>query len=287
MGRSRYGSLHSVTSCVTDINIQLQADNTYTACDPIFLSYHANMDRLAGIFMDAHPESQYTSSYPLQPFVNSGTEVSYDDPRRWRYTTIGDMAKDTRCLGYMYGAPVCADGFTPLSAMERGAVTPEPNGGRAIRLPNVKNGPNSVKGFAKTSEVPHNSKAHDKQPYVVFKDVGCTTSSYRIEIFAAAAQSLVACAKKNPDFVGEITRLGMGPGVERLGPPKNVRRRCRKPMATRVLPATRIRGQLEREATVQIVVIDLKTGKEVDKADYEKMPGFVPHIVWLPAAGPA
>ncbi|KAJ3940603.1 uncharacterized protein N0V96_009608 [Colletotrichum fioriniae] len=44
------------------------ADNTYTAFDPIFLSYHANMDRLAGVFMDANPENQFTSRFPLQPY---------------------------------------------------------------------------------------------------------------------------------------------------------------------------------------------------------------------------
>ncbi|KAK1484154.1 hypothetical protein CTAM01_13067 [Colletotrichum tamarilloi] len=79
------------------------ADNTYTAFDPIFLSYHANMDRLAGVFMDANPENQFTSRFPLQPFINNGTSVNYDDTRRWHYTTIGDMAKDTRALGYIAG----------------------------------------------------------------------------------------------------------------------------------------------------------------------------------------
>ncbi|KAF9880612.1 hypothetical protein CkaCkLH20_01654 [Colletotrichum karsti] len=263
------------------------ADNTYTACDPIFLSYHANMDRLAGMFIDAHPESQYTSGYPLQPFVNNGTDVSYDDPRRWKYTTIGDMAKDTRCLGYMYGAPVCADTFTPASAMERGVFTATANGGRAITLPAAvlkQEGRNSVNGHAKPNGATHKTDSEDgKQPYVVFADVGCTTASYRIDVFAAGAPSLVACAEENPDFIGEITRLGMGPGVERMGPPSDGgRRRCRKPTATRVLSAARVKTRFGERAAVQIVVTDLETGEEVCQSDYEKMPGFVPRVVWLP-----
>ncbi|KAF7539840.1 hypothetical protein G7Z17_g12337 [Cylindrodendrum hubeiense] len=107
------------------------ADNTYTAFDPIFLSYHANMDRLAGIFMEAHPNSQFTSNFPLQPFIDNGTKVSYDDPRRWKYTTIGDMAKNTRALGYMYEPPVSPDAFTPPVALSGANAS----GGRAISLP--------------------------------------------------------------------------------------------------------------------------------------------------------
>ncbi|KAF9770443.1 hypothetical protein IL306_012022 [Fusarium sp. DS 682] len=111
------------------------ADNTYTAFDPIFLSYHANMDRLAGIFMDANPENQFTSRFPLQPFINNGTDIDYDDPRRWRYTTIGDMAKDTRALGYMYGEPASPDFSTRKTAEEKGIRRAVPSGGEAIVLP--------------------------------------------------------------------------------------------------------------------------------------------------------
>lgn len=275
----------------------IQADNTYTACDPIFLSYHANMDRLVGVFMDAHPEAQYTSNYPLQPFVDNGTDVSYDDPRRWRYTTIGDMAKDTRSLGYMYGAPVCADAFVPPSAMGRGIIAPQADGGRAITLPTIALRNKEEKGSEDASSMtsndsncvgaPEGSKckppAGERQPYVVFADVGCTTSSYRIDVFMAGAQSLVPCVE-NPGFVGQVTRIGMGPGVERMGAPNhNKGRRCRKPEATRVLSAQRVRKQLEMvsDAAVQIVVTDLGTGERLKRAEYEQMPGFVPRVVWL------
>ncbi|KAI8660255.1 Tyrosinase-Cu-bd domain-containing protein [Fusarium keratoplasticum] len=254
------------------------ADNTYTAFDPIFLSYHANMDRLAGIFIDAHPESQFTSGFPLQPFINNGTDVSYDDPRRWRYTTIGDMAKDTRSLGYMYAAPERPDVFTPVSAAERGIASPRASGGRAISLP---------AGIPSQAEAKHSNGvikatttgAVEKEPFVVFTGVGCTTSSYRIDVFTAGAQSLVPDVTTNSDFIGQVTRIGMGRGRQGDGPPNSGR--CRKPAATRVLPAGKVKEQLLKDTSVKIVVTNVETGQDMAEGDYAKMPGFTPKVVWL------
>ena len=101
------------------------ADNTYTAFDPIFYSYHANIDRIAASFMRSRPEQQYSSNFPLQPFVDriaasfmrsrpeqqyssnfplqpfvdNAKILDYADPRVYLYTTIGDMAKDPMALG--------------------------------------------------------------------------------------------------------------------------------------------------------------------------------------------
>lgn len=214
------------------------ADNTYTAFDPIFLSYHANMDRLAGLFMDAHPTNQFTSRFPLQPFWGSDAKtLSYDDPRKWVYTTIGDMAKDVRSLGYTYAPPVSADiassssdvsgasalvpGSVPLSAVS--AVKKyEASGGRAITLPGLTSGavagapgscpadgPNKL-ASSSTKGVP----VAEKVPYIVFPGVGCTPKSYRIDVFTGDATSLVPCPLTNPDFIGQVTRLGMGPAGE-------------------------------------------------------------------------
>ncbi|RSL51348.1 hypothetical protein CEP54_011449 [Fusarium duplospermum] len=245
------------------------ADNTYTAFDPIFLSYHANMDRLAGIFIDAHPESQFTSAFPLQPFINNGTDVSYDDPRRWRYTTIGDMAKDTRSLGYMYAAPKGPDVFTPASAAERGVVSPRASGGRAISLPAGIPEPaeaNRVNGFIKAAAM----DPVEKQPFVVFTGVGCTTSSYRIDVFTAGAQSLVPDVTTNPDFIGQVTRIGMGRGRQGDGPPNSGR--CRKPAATRVLPAGEFKEQLSGGSDVKIVVTNVETGEELAEKENTVLP---------------
>ncbi|KPM37859.1 hypothetical protein AK830_g8702 [Neonectria ditissima] len=256
------------------------ADNTYTAFDPIFLSYHANMDRLTGIFMDAHPGNQFTSAFPLQPFVDNGTGVSYDDSRRWRYTTIGDMAKDTRALGYMYGAPASPDAFTPESAEERGILAIRASGGRAISLPAGLDTHDEANGNKiSIMEATKTPERREREPYVVFTEVGCTASSYRVDVFAAGAKSTLP-GIDNADFIGQVTRLGMGPGRQGAGPPNTGR--CRKPVATRVLSADKVREQLSHTNQVEIVVTDLETGKQVEQGEYTQMPGFVPKVVWLP-----
>ncbi|KAL5590420.1 hypothetical protein FOBRF1_013977 [Fusarium oxysporum] len=252
------------------------ADNTYTAFDPIFLSYHANMDRLAGIFMDANPENQFTSRFPLQPFINNGTDIDYDDPRRWRYTTIGDMAKDTRALGYMYGEPASPDFSTRKTAEEKGLRRAVPSGGKAIVLPVGLPGQDMT---AATNSL-NISEKRELIPYVVFTEVGCTTSSYRIDVFTAGAESTAPDVVGNPDFIGQVTRLGMGRGRDGSGPPNT--NRCRKPTATRVLSAGKFKDRLSKGDALRITVTDLETGKEVDEEEYTQMSGFVPKLAWLP-----
>ncbi|KAL7813367.1 hypothetical protein V8C26DRAFT_405712 [Trichoderma gracile] len=258
------------------------ADNTYTAFDPIFLSYHANMDRLAGMFIESHPENHFTANFPLQPFIDNGTNLSYDDPRRWIYTTIGDMAKDTRALGYMYGMPVSPDVYRPPSIVERRVRNLRPSGGRAIYIPkgvdisgkcdSTTSKTNGVKAPGVESVV--------KVPFVVFTDVGCTASSYRIDVFAPDAQSLTPDVLENPDFIGQITRLGMGPGRAGVGLQNSGR--CRKPAASRILNAEGFADRLAAEERVQIVVTDLQDGRHLTEEEYLKLPGFEPNIMWFP-----
>ncbi|HWD99870.1 MAG TPA: tyrosinase family protein, partial [Bryobacteraceae bacterium] len=86
------------------------ADNAYTAFDPIFWSYHANIDRMMEIWIRRHPGAQFTAPFSIQPFVGPyAGAVDETDPRRWIYTTIGDLARDSRGLGYDYGPPVTPD----------------------------------------------------------------------------------------------------------------------------------------------------------------------------------
>jgi hypothetical protein len=268
---------HILTRILSTLLKLHQADNTYTAFDPIFLSYHANMDRLTGIFMDANPENQFTSRFPLQPFINNGTDIDYDDPRRWRYTTIGDMAKDTRALGYMYGEPASPDFSTRKTAEEKGIRRAVPSGGKAIVLPI------GLPGHNEDSIVTNSTKSTEKReliPYVIFTEVGCTTSSYQIDVFTAGANSTIPDAVGNPDFIGQVTRLGMGPGKDGSGPPNTSR--CRKPTATRVLPAGKFKDRLSKSDVLKITVTDLEAGKEIDEEEYTKMSGFVPKLAWLP-----
>jgi hypothetical protein len=44
------------------------ADNSYAAYDPIFYSFHANIDRITDMFITGFPEQQYTSGSQLRPF---------------------------------------------------------------------------------------------------------------------------------------------------------------------------------------------------------------------------
>jgi tyrosinase len=236
------------------------------------------------MFIESHPENHFTANFPLQPFIDNGTNLSYDDPRRWIYTTIGDMAKDTRALGYMYGMPVSPDVYRPPSIVERRVRNLRPSGGRAIYIPKgagisggCDNATSTTNGV-KTSS----AEAVVKVPFVVFTDVGCTASSYRIDVFAPKAQSMTPDVLENPDFIGQITRVGMGPG--RAGVGLRNSGRCRKPAASRVLNAERFADQLAAEERVQVVVTDLQDGKQLTEEDYKKLPGFEPKIMWLPGA---
>ncbi|KAF3030073.1 hypothetical protein E8E15_011191 [Penicillium rubens] len=76
------------------------ADNSYTAFDPIFLSYHANMDRIAEIYLRTGHGRRFSSNFPLRPFVDNASALAYDESREYRYTTLGDMAKPTRAMRY-------------------------------------------------------------------------------------------------------------------------------------------------------------------------------------------
>jgi hypothetical protein len=244
------------------------------------------MDRLAGLFMDSHPENQFTSNFPLQPFLNNGKDISYTEPRRWIYTTVGDMAKDTRALGYMYAPPYSPDAFTPQTVLERDLLRPTAVGGRAISLPEGVS--------ASTSKLPGDSKdmkllapsgngakniATTRIPHVVFPGIGCTDRSYRVDVFVSDAKSLTVDPVKNPDFIGHITRLGMGPADIRAEM-RNTDR-CRKPEATRVLRAEKHVDALRSNSSVKLVVTDIETGKELSKAQYGKLPGFDPIVLWL------
>ncbi len=115
---------------------------------------------------------------------------------------------------------------------------------------------------------------------MVFTDVGCTTSSYRIGVFAAAAQSVVPDALGNPDFIGQLTRLGMGLGRAGAGP--NNASRCRKPAATRGLSAEKFAEQLATDKGVRVVVTDLQEQRELSEEEYSKLGGFEPRTLWLP-----
>lgn len=78
-------------------------NNAYAAFDPMFWALPSNIDRVFEGWLRAHPETQFSSNFPLQPFWGpDAQEVELADPRRYLYTSIGDMARDSRRLGYTY-----------------------------------------------------------------------------------------------------------------------------------------------------------------------------------------
>lgn len=86
------------------------ADNAYTAFDPVFWGHHSNLDRIFEVWKRDHPAAQYTPNFPLQPFVGPiASELELASPIRYLYTTIGDMTKDCRALGYDYLPPQSHD----------------------------------------------------------------------------------------------------------------------------------------------------------------------------------
>jgi len=149
------------------------ADNAYTAFDPVFWSYHANIDRMMEVWIRAHPAAQYTARFPIQPFMGAMAQtIEPTDPRPWLYTTIGDLARDSRGLGYDFDPPVTPDwqGDSPSDA---------------------------VSGTPTLS--------------VVFSGVRCTWDSYTIDAFLNQSAPLDADVDPlNPHYIGRFSRIGMG-----------------------------------------------------------------------------
>jgi hypothetical protein len=149
------------------------ADNSYTAFDPIFWSYHANIDRIFEGWKRQHPGAMFTAAFPLRPFTgaDAGT-VDQADPEVYNYTTIGDMARDSRALGYEYTNPNVLDERASLAS-------------------------------AATSSTPL---------YVVFGNVKCIRDTYTIDVFLnlPTASPADVHGENSSHYVGRFTRLGMG-----------------------------------------------------------------------------
>jgi hypothetical protein len=116
-----------------------------------------------------------------------------------------------------------------------------------------------------------------KVPHIVFMGVGCTEKSYRIDVFTKSAESLAPCATSNPDFIGQLTRLDMGPG--RTGVGVRNKGRCRNYGATRVPRAQDYAEQLLLDKDVRIVVTCLDNGKTLPELECNKMSSFEPRIL--------
>jgi hypothetical protein len=235
------------------------ADNSFTGCDPIFLSYHANLDRVVSAFLQTHPTLQFTSNFPLRPFTGAEAKIlDYDEPREYRFTTIGDMAKHTLALGYQYGLPACGDTDIVLAYLKEKKGTTEkpgavPTGGLGLQV--------AVPPSEKTANGVPDYAAAEVEPYIVFGDIICTTKSYTVDVFAAGAEFLRPNHLENRDYIGRVTRIGMGEVSNKS--------RCRSSGVTRSLKiGDNELAQKVKSAGIVQVVKEISIGlDESDEAD--------------------
>ncbi|USW94346.1 tyrosinase family protein [Pseudomonas proteolytica] len=227
------------------------ADNAYTAFDPVFCSYHANIDRVLEIWIRANPAAQYTTQCLLQPFAGSQAEsITFTSADAWRYTTLGDMAQDSRHIGYDYGTPVAP----PFGARRASANTCCPH-----------------------SAAPVQEQVQASGPWVVFDHVRCTHDTYLIDVFLnqpdATPQQVNA---DNPHYVGRFSRIGMGL-VDDKG-------RCITHGVCRALNAARSASALHLGPTdavqLSLLVTHLDSGRVLAPQEYAPLPGFIAQLVW-------
>ncbi|KAJ6189442.1 hypothetical protein N7519_004350 [Penicillium mononematosum] len=245
------------------------ADNSYTAFDPIFLSYHANMDRIAEIYLRTGHGRHFSSNFPLRPFVDNASALAYDEPREYRYTTLGDMAKPTQAMRYLYGSPKSPDFFFISEDLRSAAVS---TGGMAVSMSAEK----QMNGLKPETELGVYRPGHT--PYVVFCGISCLQETYVIDVFISQACNLEP-VPKNGDYIGRVTRLGMGKGRGERSGIRNPQR-CQKTPITRILDATDFAEDLHQKGIIQTVT-ELHTGRRVDESEWRKMPGFEGKIIWL------
>lgn len=222
------------------------ADNAYTAFDPIFWSYHANIDRIYEVWRAAHPNAVYTAGCALPPFIGPrAASIEPADPRTWRYTTIGDMAQDARRCGFAYGRPTTRD----YVDLEQSADFP----------------PSEYQAW------------NNDHLWVVFLNVRCTLDSYLIDVFLQLpSPTSKDVDPENPHYVGRFSRIGMG--IE------DDKERCIKQGVTRVLDASKNATALgirpNTEPQITLLVTDVKSGSPVGPDVYEQLPGFIARPYW-------
>lgn len=238
------------------------ADNAYTAFDPIFICYHANIDRMLEEWIRAHPTAQYTSGVALRPFVGpKACAIDEATPDVWRYTTLGDLAQDSRHLGYDYGRPEAAQfkGRAPVARGAEGA----PGTGSAAQ-PATRGGDNVVDLARHTAP----------EAWVIFDGVRCTHDSYVIDAFLGGQAG--EASPRNPAYVGRFSRIGMG--IE------DDKGRCIRHGVSRALDATRAAQALGltrgADPGLALRVTHLGTGEELSADAYHALPGFAPTFHW-------
>jgi hypothetical protein len=217
------------------------ADNAYTAFDPVFWSYHANVDRVFEEWKRAHPASTFTANYPLRPFVGSaGRAIELSGPDAWRYTTIGDMARDSRALGYDYAAP----------------PVPDSNGAPPV-------------GIAP------DTPSTDGHLYILFPGVRCIQETFILDVFLNLPEPTPADVRGR-HYAGRMTRLGMGVEDDKGRCVARGITRIMDATAT-----ARSLGLASGDpVTVSLLITHHHSGQLVSDADVRPLPGFTPTARW-------
>lgn len=240
------------------------ADNSYTAYDPVFWSYHANIDRIYEVWLRANPQATYTAGFAIHPFAGPRAErFEFTDRRQFIYTTIGDLARDSRGLGYDFGPPVDPDFGSKTASSETGAAA----AAGAPVCPHRK----APAATLAAAQLPAS------ELLVIFDGVRCTHDSYAIDVFLnQEAPTPADVSAQNPHYVGRMTRLGMGQ--------EDTRGRCITVGVPRILDATGAAEALGipggTEVSCTMVVSALADGRVLAPADYASLPGFLPRLVW-------
>lgn len=246
-------------------DIVLQADNTYTAFDPVFLSYHCNMDRLFEVYLHANPDTKFTAGFPLKPFTKNAEGLNYTSPNAWVYSSLGEMAQESITVGYVYATPTQPDIFAPARTNSVHRST----GGIPMTLTSLSNESNS-RGP---------SSATNPTPFIVFRDVVCTEESYQIDVFLKGANSTSPDPVNNLDYVGGLYRMGMG--IPHGGAELRNKQRCRKESVLRVIEADHVADKIEN-GFFQVVYKVAASGKtRVPEQEWREMKGFTGELAWI------
>jgi tyrosinase len=231
------------------------ADNAYTAFDPVFWSYHANIDRIFEFWLRANGTTMtVTGNFPLHPFAGRLAErLEYVDRRRFIFTSIGDMARDCRALGYDFARPVDPD-FGSDASLAGEATCP------------VATSPNLSAAPPGTDEL-----------LIIFDDVRCTFESYAIDAFVNLPSPGAADVDgDNPHYAGRLARIGMGVADDKG--------RCITQGVRRMIDATPVARCLGLNpgapVRLSLRVTELATGRTVLPEVQQSLPGFAGRIVW-------
>jgi hypothetical protein len=251
------------------------------------------MDRLFEQYLRSNPTAFFTSNFPLRPFIHGAMDVDYNSPNPHSYTTIGDMAKNVACNGYIYAPPACPDVWLPVKKPLPLHATS--GGGIPFSL-------KEVAGTTQTSEnLAKDSIAREKKPYILFQNVVCTERSYEIDLFLRNAKSEIPDHVKNPGYIGRLFRFGMGvpplsgscpEGSQSVKSPKwgqsnagGNMNRCQKRSVTRVVEVEGGCAGKVNDVGFKQVVRELGTadaeGRVVPEMEWRKWKGFVGELIWM------